>query len=358
VIVVTSPARVRRDAEVADADDRRWPVREEQMTQSAIVQLAVVAALAGCQAHQIRRSALVPAVTPPLSAGAVSNDRLVGLTVGNSTFLRATSPIEPSSTTQNAGLYIPRTQFGLEALFTVAENLRLGPKLEIGLREGATPIARDIPPPPDNPVVGFGPVIEYAIPVHPLVRIGMGVELLWTFAPYAIYEGCPVCRRTDQGADSTLVLGLSLIPAVRLGPVVVFAGISGRNQPTNTRDATVYGSVDFSDNVTFGKMYLVTFGGLEVHIGRYLDVALQLYYPVNRDPVSYGGPALSAWLTLPLGDGPEQRTTRQRHYHRQTPALVPAPTPPAPIYVPPAPMPPPAAPAPLPGSPSSGPEEI
>jgi hypothetical protein len=331
---------------------------EEQM-QRAIMPLVLAALLTGC-AHQVKRSALVPAVTPPLSSGFVSNDRLVGLTVGNSTFLRASSPVETPSTAPNAGLYIPRTQFGFEALFAVASNLRLGPKLEIGLREGADPIARNIPPPPDNPVVGFGPVIEYAIPVHPRFHIGLGFEALWTFAPYALFDSCSsTCRRIEQGTDSTLVISMSLIPAVRLGPVVVFAGISGRNQPTNTLDDTIVQGLhylDYEENVSFGKMYLLVFGGLEVHIGRYLDVALQLYYPVTRDPVAYGGPALSAWLTVPIGDGPDQRRARRPPPMMMQPApMPPAPMPPpTPIYVPPTPAPMP----PGPPGPPPGPEEI
>lgn len=304
--------------------------------------------LASCSGHAVRRSALVPAVAPPLNTGQAASDRLVGLTLGNASFLRESKPIALSAGTEpDAGLYIPRSQWMLQALFTVADGLRLGPKLELGMRQGADPIAEGIPPPPDDPTVGFGPVLEYSIPVAPPVfRIGLGLELLWTFCPYALFSGCPSCTRVDAGTDSTLVVNLSLVPSFRLGPVTLFAGIAGRNQPTNTLDDRVYTQSFFSDNVTFGKLYLLVYGGLQLHL-RFLELALEVYYPTTSSPVAYGGPALSAWLTIPLGDGPEQRRARRLRHAPPVPPPTYLPAPPS-VPAPPPPQQPPPAPPPPP----------
>lgn len=328
------------------------------MSWSRAAVLIPVLVISAC-AHQVRRSALVPPVVPPLRSGQVDNERLVGLTLGNSTFLRASPPVEVAGGTKGAGLYIPRTQFGLEAIFTVVDNFQLGPKLEIGLRQGADPIARDIPPPPDSPVVGFGPSMQYSIPIGRIFRLGLGLELLWTMVPYALYENCPsACTRLDSGTDSVAVVGLHAIPSLRLGPVDVFAGVAGRNQPTNTKDEVI-STVDLfeDDNVRFGRMYLVVFGGLQVHLGRLLDLSLELYYPVNQAPVAYGGPALSAWLTVPLGPGPAERRRRQAHQPPLYPPPAPYPQPSPPSPGPPAPG-PPAPPLPAPPSQPGQPEDI
>lgn len=315
-------------------------------------------ALAGCSGHAVRRSALVPAIAPPLNTGQAANDRLVGLSLGNSTFLRESSPIALSGSTPDAGLYIPRSQWGLQALFTVTDGLRLGPKLEIGMRQGADPIAEGIPAPPDDPTVAFGPVLEYSIPVAPPVfRIGLGLELLWTFCPYALFTGCPSCKRVDSGTDSTLVVNLSLVPSFRLGPVTLFAGVGARNQPTNTLDDRVYTESFFSDNVTFGKLYVLVYGGIQLHL-RVLELTLEVYYPTTREPVSYGGPALSAWLTVPLGDGPEQRRAKRARY--APPVYPPQPTylPPPPVTPQPSPPPPPPPQPPPPPPPQGDPIDI
>jgi len=276
--------------------------------------VAVTLALAGCQAHQITRSALVPAVTPPLSTGFGGDDQLVGVSLGNSTFLRASTPIQLSGSVK-AGLYIPRSQWGVQADFTVVEGLTLGPKFEFGMRQGADPIARDLPPPPDAPVVSFGPTMQYSIKFAPFFRLGLGFEALWTFAPYSVYEGCSsLCRQIDSGTDTTAVISLWAIPSFKVGPVIIFGGIAGRNQPTNTRNELVYTTELFfndDDNVTFGRMYFMALGGLQLHLKRILDLTVEIYYPVTREPVAYGGPALSAWITVPFGEGPAERRRKR-----------------------------------------------
>lgn len=303
-----------------------------------LVLLVCLALLPGC-IQQVRRSALVPAVVPPMATGRPVDNGTAGLTLGNATFLAKATPADLNGAS-NAGLYIPRTQFGLQALFRVGQDIGLGFKVELGLAEDAQPIADDIPPPPTSPVFGIGPMFRYSIPVHPHFRIGLGIETLLTFVPYEKYTSTPALgwQHNESGVDATWLVGLHLVPCFVWDPVTIFAGIAGRNQPTNTKEeVTVTGQDLFEDEVRFGPMYLVTFAGLQVRLFKRLDLVAELYYPVNRDPVAYGGPALAIWLTVGLGDPPRPR-------RRPAPVQAPAPAP-APRQDP-SQVPPPATPAP------------
>jgi hypothetical protein len=154
-----------------------------------------------------------------------------------------------------------------------------------------------------------------------------------------------------------IVLGMSVIPSYRRGPVTIFLGFSGRNQPTNTKDDidTVGGDL-FDDNneVSFGPMYGVVFGGLGLRFFRRLDLTAQIYYPFTRDPVAYGGPAMAVWLSVALGRPP----ALPRPYHPPPPPYHPPPPTALPAPPPAYPAPPPGpAPAPPPG-PGPTPEEL
>ena len=298
------------------------------------------ACLAGCT-QQVRRSALVPAITPPMTRGRPVDNGTTELSLGNATFLASSSPVETSANS-NAGLHIPRTQFGLQALFRAGSDFSIGAKLEIGLSQGAQPVADGIPPTPDGPVVGIGPVLQYSIPIHEHFRIGLGVETLLTFVPYDKYviNSGLGWQYSESGTEAVFVVGLSLVPCFVWDPVTIFAGISGRNQPVNTKEDLGYNSDVFDDNVRFGPMYAVTYGGLSLRLFRRLDLTAQIYYPINREPVAYG-PAMSVWLSVTLGDPPRKRRPR-------LPAPVaPAPAPRAPM---PPPLPPPSSPPMQPGS--------
>ena len=65
----------------------------------------LIVGLDACSHHVVRRSALVPAVAPPLNTGQAASDRLVGLTLGNSSFLRESKPVALSGTTPDAGRF-------------------------------------------------------------------------------------------------------------------------------------------------------------------------------------------------------------------------------------------------------------
>jgi hypothetical protein len=308
--------------------------------------------ITGCATtREIHRSALVPAIVPPLMTGEPIDNGLAHLSVSNATYLRAQSPREFSEAS-NSGLYIPRTQFALQALFRLGRDFSLGPKLEIGLNQGAQAIAEPIPPKPDGATVALGPAFQYSLPAAPNFRIGLGLEMLLAFSPYNKFTVTGGGYEDhESGVDSTMIIGMALMPCYRVGPVSFFAGVGGRNQPTITKHE-IKSAADLSDgdDVRFGPMYFLAFGGLKLTLFRRLEATAEIYYPVSQEPVDYGGPALAVSLGVALGD-----PWRPRPVHR------PAPTPPPPP--PPAPLPAPApAPAPTPGpepvSPDEGPVEI
>ena len=306
-----------------------------------ILVFACAAGLAGC-IQQVRRSALVPAITPPMTRGRPVDNGSSELSFGNATFLAASTPVDIGNKS-NAGVHIPRSQFGLQALFRAGRDFSLGAKMEIGLSQGAQPVADDIPPAPDGPVVGLGPVLQYSIPVHEHFRIGLGIETLLTFVPYDKYVSNPGLgwEYSESGTEAVFVVGLSLVPCFVWDPVTIFVGISGRNQPTNTKEDLGYTTDVFDDNVRFGPMYAVTYGGLSLRLFGRLDLTAQIYYPINREPVAYG-PAMSVWLSVALGDPPRPRRVRQPAPGAPVPAPAPQAPMPAPMPAPPpAPMPPP-----------------
>ena len=312
---------------------------------------------AGCATtREIKRSALVPAITPPTMTGQPIDNGRAQLTFANSTYLRSKSPVEYSDEA-NAGLYIPRTQFTLQALFRLGRDFSLGPKLEVGLNQGAIAIAENMAPKPDGATVALGPAFQYSIPVSTHFRIGLGIETLLAFAPFNKYTrytsafGTTEWTEEDSGTDSTLILGMALMPSFRWGPVVAFAGVAGRNQPTSTKDEIRSAAdLDDGDDVRFGPMYLVTFGGLQLKLFKRLELTTAIYYPVTTDPVDYGGPALSVSLGVAVGD--PWRPRRRNPPPPPPPHLV---RPPglAPVAPTPAPAPAPA-PTPEPPPPDDG----
>lgn len=315
--------------------------------------------LGGCATQEmVHRSALVPAITPPLATGQAIDNGRAQLTFANSTYLRSQKPVQ-TSVRSNAGLYIPRSQFGLQALFRLGRDWALGPKLEIGLNQGADPIAELIAPKPDGPTVCLGPAAFYSIPVASFFRIGLELETLIAFAPYSKFVIGQGYEYRDSGVDTTLVLNLAVIPSFRFGPVTIFAGVAGRNQPTNTKEeirSTAYTDQAFEDEVRFGPMYAVLFGGLQVRLWRRFELTAQLYHPLHQEPVEYGGPALAVWLGAVLGDPWKPRVRPAPYYPYGPPPRYPQPYAPQPPPPPPPYAPQPAPPAPPPTEP--GPVDI
>jgi hypothetical protein len=302
----------------------------------------VCSLIAGCATtREINRSALVPAIAPPLMTGEPIDNGLAQLSASNSTYLRAQTPKELNEHS-NSGLYIPRTQFALQALFRLGRDFSLGPKLEIGLNQGAQAIADDMPPKPDGATVALGPAFQYSLPLAPHFRIGLGLEMLLAFSPYNKYTYIGGAYAGEEsGVDSTMIIGMALVPCYRVGPVSFFAGFGSRNQPTITKHEIVYASdMSDGDDVRFGPMYFLAFGGLKLTLFKRLEATAEIYYPISHEPVDYGGPALSVSLGVALGD-----PWRPRPVYRPPP--------------PPPPAPPPVAPAPEPEpEPGEGPVEI
>lgn len=274
--------------------------------------MAVVAA--GCGTYQIKRSALVPSVAPPIMNGHPIDNGRVRLSVGNATYLRAAKPREKPNVDTNAGLHIPRTNFAGQVLLRLGRHVGLGGKMELGLGEGADPIADDVAPRPSGNTFGMGPVVQVWLPLIRGLELHFHGEVLLFGAPYDEYT-----RRTDLPTPQPWRLNRSDVNYVwvftaaaafsyRAGPFAFFAGLAARNQPTNVElqetSAAGVGLAFTSDEVTGGPVYSVAFGGATFRFLRRFEVTAQIYQPLSDNPVQYRGPALAFYFSVALGDPP------------------------------------------------------
>lgn len=325
--------------------------RASALGRTLLVSVLLVAT-SGCATQELKRSALVPPVAPPIMTGFPIDNGRVRLSFGNASYLRSAKPREKPNTDTNSGLYIPRTNFGGQALVRIGRYFALGGKAELGLGSGADAIARDLAPQPSGNVFGMGPAAQVWVPLGHGLELHFHGEALLFGSPYDEYvrEISPVVtpwRLNRSGVDMVWVFSFAGALSYRWGPLAFFAGLSARNQPTNVelQETSAVGSVlSFTqDEVTSGPVYGVAFGGISMRFARLLEATLQIYQPLSDNPVVYRGPALALWLSVALGDPP--RPPRPR-------LLAPVPPPGAP--------PPHAAPpkTPRPGPPSHVPEVV
>jgi hypothetical protein len=317
--------------------------------------------------YQIKRSALVPSVAPPIMNGHPIDNGRVRLSVGNATYLRAAKPREKPNVDTNAGLHIPRSSFAGQVLVRLGRNVGLGAKMELGLGEGADAIADDVAPRPAGNTFGMGPVAQVWLPLIRGLEVHFHGEVLLFGAPYDEYT-----RRVDGPTPGPWRLNRSDVNYVwvftaaaalsyRVGPFAFFAGFSARNQPTNVElQETGAAGVALSwasDEVTGGPVYTVAFGGATVRFLRRFEATVQIYQPLTDNPVQYRGPALGFYFSVALGD-PPRALRRPRVQPRSAPPARRAPraTPPRPApipeLVPGAPAPSPSAPPPTLAPPS------
>ncbi len=284
-------------------------------------------AVGGCGIYQVKRSALVPSVAPPILNGHPIDNGRVRVSVGNATYLRAAKPREKPNVDTNAGLHIPRTNVAGQILVRIGRHVALGGKMELGLGEGADPIAKDVAPRPSGNVFGMGPVAQVWLPLVHGLDVHFHGEVLLFGAPYDEYM-----RRTDlptpqpwrltrSDVDYVWVFTGAAALSYRVGPFAFFAGLAARNQPTNVelQETSAAGIVlaFTSDEVTHGPVYGIAFGGATFRFLRRFEVTAQLYQPLSDNPVQYGGPALAFYFSVALGDPP-------RALRRPRPAAPPA----------------------------------
>lgn len=280
---------------------------------------ALLVGASGCATQELKRSALVPPVAPPIMTGFPIDNGRVRLSFGNATYLREAKPREKPNTDTNSGLYIPRTNFGGQVLVRIGRYFALGAKAELGLGSGADAIAPDLAPQPSGNVFGMGPAGQVWVPLGHGLELHFHGEALLFGSPYDEYvrEISPVVtpwRLNRSGVDMVWVFSFAGALSYRWGPLAFFAGLSARNQPTNVelQETSAVGSVlSFTqDEVTSGPVYGVAFGGISMRFARLLEATLQIYQPLSDNPVVYRGPALALWLSVALGDPP--RPPRRR----------------------------------------------
>lgn len=266
---------------------------------------------AGCvsNTYEVRRSALVPSLTPPMRSGRPIDGR-VQVAADVSTNLMAPE----AEANGSSGMYVARTTIGTAARFRVGRAFDIGPTFQVGIGDGAMPAGPDLPPPPSGNALGTGVSMQLA-PRLEDQRFGLAAVLDVLFFSVPIREewwcldcgGAPVMDRVERESDLVPVFGLALLPSYQPNPdVTFFGGLTIRNQPYLRRSevvtTTVSGSGDDDSNeVDTGSIRATVSLGAEAHLGGGARVILQASQPATQDPVQYG-PSIAAGLTWTTGE--------------------------------------------------------
>jgi len=261
--------------------------------------------LTGCPPVSVRRSALVPHAAPTMRSGqpvsgpaelSVSTPRLVSLG----------DPVEGDGA--NAGLYLPRLQGTSELRFPSPRKpaLDLGVHYEYGFLRGATPIADDQPRPRKGGVYGAGGSVYWAPQVRPGFRIGLGIRATIYSIPFIEYRTCVdgcgggAFTNIEDGRSKVLVLGSSIAPSFKTGNTTLFASLTARHHPTNTKgEVTTDPYFDDGDEIRRGPMILIAAAGAEVDLGP-LRAMANVFLPLDQTIVRYA-PTVGMAISIPLG---------------------------------------------------------
>lgn len=282
--------------------------------------IASVVVLAGCVApkpvpvYSVRRSALVPHTQPPMRTGHAP-DGSVRFTTYDSTVL---VPVKPTETAgANAGLYIARHNIGGSLDITLSERTDLALLVQGSLLRGAMAVANDAARPPDTDgTMGAGFELAHAFALSDQVDLGVVAGALHLEVPF-FEEGRCIANCTDTGSGyysesgehGVTIWSLSLIPSYRDGNVTVFAGVTLRNHPTNSKfdtETATSNAYDDADELRGGPMYTILGGGLEWAATRTIKLLALVHRPVSNTVVHYGpafGFALSFDVSVPRAAG-------------------------------------------------------
>jgi hypothetical protein len=270
------------------------------------VALILCAASAQEPTYSVRRSALVPHAAPPQWTGQPVGGR-AAVHGSNTTVLVPAKPVEALDA--NAGLHIARTNFQ-GGLRIGRGDLDAGPLFEVAPEAGAMEINDDFPGSPHGPAVGYGLSTHYSAKVDDSFRLGFGADLLLYRIPYFEQGTCVAnCEfgansYQEHGTHTVGVVGLSVVPSYKSGGWTLFGSLSGRNHPSNLKGevqtASQNGSDD-DDEVSSGPYYLIAAAGTAVELGRGVEMFVQVFQPLTRDPVIYG-PSVGAGLTAAFGE--------------------------------------------------------
>jgi hypothetical protein len=249
---------------------------------AGIALLALSAVLGACMAteYTIQRTALVPMPTPPVWSGRMAPH---GLALGSETVVWAKPPKAEDTST---GLYVPRVNFDSNFRIRLGEHWALWVPMAYGLSETAFATQGTLIEAPTGGVFtggGLGVAASYFLTGG--LYLGMSFEAMFSAIPSHI-RATPVGGTPDEAVDweETEVIGMvrgGLVLGYDFGSWRLFAGLSGRNHPTNVGSSseTHVGTYNIDPEVSFGHMYMIAGGGAEVDLGRSLSLMFHVYEP-------------------------------------------------------------------------------
>lgn len=264
---------------------------------------SVLALLAGaCGYTQIQQSSLVP--VPTMAPPAAPRGR-ADLFLGHSivTYI-GTRELRPNS---DAGLWLPRHQLDGSLSVRLSRFFALRLMGGGGLPDDATAAAPTTLMNPGRSTwwVGTGMILTYR---H---ESGVGVEveldtsvlqvpslLRWRDCDY--WDECGPWRSTFQYDTVPMFAGTARVSHAPADWVVLFAGLTVRNHPTNR---AAFRDLYASSSVTMGDPVLVVGLGAELTIEDVVSIIPHLAWPVAGGPVEYG-PMVGLALRGRIGEGP------------------------------------------------------
>lgn len=266
--------------------------------------------------YAVQRSALVAHPAPPAWSGTPLRGR-VQFRASNSTVL---VPVEPEETAgANAGLFVARHNIGGAMRLRVAGDWELALSAEGSPVTDAMQISDSSLDPPDGTSWTKGAGLRYSAAVTESWRLGLGAELRHTTSPYREQGTCVAnCTAAspdymEEGTHGLFGYTMSLVPSYDFGDVVVFAGLTRQNHPTNTRKQRQTASANSNDDLDElreGPGYTIVGAGIEFRVWRHVTITGHVFQPLSTDVATYG-PAVGFALGGELYDPDQPRYSRQ-----------------------------------------------
>lgn len=221
---------------------------------------------------------MVPTPTPPMWSGRMAPH---GIALGSEAVVWADPP---KAENPDTGLYVPRVNFDTNFRIRLGENWALWVPMAFGLSEAAFATKNTTNPPPGGGVFtggGLGVAASYFLAAG--LYLGFSFEAMLSAVPSHIIatpEGGGTPKVWDESSIVGMVRG-GFILGYDFGSWRLFAGLSGRNHPTNlaSSSADVYGTYEIDPEVDFGSLYLIAGAGAEVDLGRRVSLMLHVYEP-------------------------------------------------------------------------------
>lgn len=264
--------------------------------------------------YAVQRSALVAHPSPPVWSGTPLRGR-VQFQASHSTIV---VPVEAEETDgANAGLFVARTNVRGALRIRSGDNLILKLMGEISPHKKAMQIAEESLGTPKGTVASFGAGLEYSVPLSGPWRLGLAGDLSVSSSPFREQGRCiENCLGApdyyEEGEHSIPIYSASLVPSYNFGKVVLFAGLTMRNHPTNTRkNRQIAGTDDEMDELRQGPAYYLLGTGVEIQATRHLSFVGHVFQPLSTDIAKYG-PAVGFAIRGDMYDPQPTRYSRSQ----------------------------------------------